>query len=197
MCLGLVFVLTGAFAQQEKGDAKILEIKLDRANMPSEVRGQSTIQELNQDWYQVEVKFSTELDVPEVQVKFYVEAVEDLFAPEAKEKKNEKERAYLVLTGEQTYLNVPRGREHYAAMYLDPMSLIRYGGKDGARGFRQMNVHVQVFMGSELASEKDMRKDDEGWFDTGQQISGVLIGLKDSPWWPSMARRYNRVKGNN
>jgi hypothetical protein len=193
--LGLA--LTSAYAQEKSGTAKILDIKLDRTNLPGEVRGQAAEQELNGDWFMVEAKFSTDIDAEQVQVKFYVEAVKDTFAAEKEAGATKEKGAYLVLTGDQTYLNVPKGREHYAAMFLDPMTLIRYGGKDGARAFKQMNVHVQISMGADIDAEKDMKQDDAGWFDKGQQISGALIGLKDSPWWPSQVKRYNRVKGNN
>jgi len=195
-CLLLGGALTSAYAQEKSGDAKILNITLDRINLPGEVRGTAAEQELNNDWYMVEVKFSTEVDAAQVQVRFFVEAVEDTFNQDNKGAPKDKS-AYLVLTGDQTYLNVPKGREHYAAMFLDPMTMIRYGGKDGVRAFKQMNVHVQISMGADVDAEKDMKQDDVGWFDKGQQISGALIGLKDSPWWPSQAKRYNRIKGNN
>jgi hypothetical protein len=195
MMLGLA--LASAYAQEKSGTAKILDIKLERANLPGEVRGQAVEQELNGDWFMVEAKFSTDVNAEQVQVKFYVEAVQDTFATEKETGEAKEKGAYLVLTGDQTYLNVPKGREHYAAMFLDPMSLIRYGGKDGVRAFRQLNVHVQVSMGANIDAEKDMKQDDAGWFDKGQQVSGVLIGLKDSPWWPSQTKRYNRVKGGN
>jgi hypothetical protein len=201
-CLLLGGALTSSYAQEKTGNAKILGITFDRTNLPGEVRGSAAEKELNNDWYMVEVKFSTEEDAAQVQVRFYVEGVQDMFSEEAKAAKGggKQQGAYPVLVGDQTYLNVPKGSEHYAAMFLDPMTMIRYGGKDGARAFKQLNVHVQISTGSDADAEKDLkqeRPEDAKWFEQGQQVSGALIGLKDSPWWPSQAKRYNRIKSNN
>ncbi|MDR1191649.1 MAG: hypothetical protein LBK60_08325 [Verrucomicrobiales bacterium] len=191
---GLSFIVGIAQAQNVQGKSvKIETIKFESVNMPNEVRDNAAEKELNEPWYRVEVKFSTEEHAGDVSVRFYVEAVDDTFKIDEDEG-GKKEKKYLVLTGEQTYLNVPRGREHYAAMFLDPMSLVRYGGKNGARAIKDKNVFVQITVGEDKAS-KSLRDDDDGWVDQCQQISGVLLGLKESPWWPSLARRYNRIKG--
>ena len=191
LLLAAGWAAVGAYAQGSN-DVKILEIKFDRENLPGEVRGQSDIKELNGDWYKVSARFNTEVEAAEVTVRFYVEAVEDTFAEEKAGKGD-----YLVLTGEQTYLNVPAGRGHQAAMFLDPMSLIRYGGKDGARAFQKLNIHVKVSLGRDAETSLDKQKGDEAnWYEQGKQISGVLIGLPESPWWPSAARQYNRVRKN-
>ena len=194
-CLVMGLAVVTAHAQNVQGKSiKIDTIKFDTINLPAEARANAVEKELGEPWYMVEVKFSTEVDAEDVHVKFYVEAVEDVF--KIQEKGAPADKKYLVLTGEQTYLNVPKGREHYAAMFLDPMSLIRYGGKDGARGFKQKNIYVQITAGDDKAG-KNLKDDDDGWYDQGQQISGVLMGLKDSPWWPSQVRRYNRIKSSN
>jgi hypothetical protein len=186
--LGLAVMAVHAQDAQGKG-VRIDAIKFDTANLPGEVRGNAAEQELNNPWYQIEVKFSTEAKAEEVSVKFYIDAEADTFKEAAEKGK------FLVLTGEQVYVNVPKGREHYAVMFLDPMSLVRYGGKDGARSFKKSNVHVQVTAGDDK-DEKDLTPGEGDWFEQGQQVSGVLLGLKDSPWWPSQAKRFNRIKNN-
>jgi hypothetical protein len=197
MLLGLMLGCFAGVSHAKEIQGKVVKIesiKFDSINLPGEVRGQAAEKELNDPWYQIEVKFSTDVDAEEVQVKFYVGAVEDAFNPPEKGETRDK---YLVLTGEQVYLNVLQGREHYAVMFLDPMSLIRYGGKEGARGIKKNGLYVQVSLKDDSAGKNlDKRDDQEGeWYNEGQQISGVLIGLRDSPFWPSMAKRYNRIKG--
>lgn len=161
--------------------------------MPNEVsRPTSDVaKELSDDWYVAEVKFSTQDPITEeVQVKFYIDGLDSL-----------KNDLFVVLTGEETYVNVPKG-EHYAVMYLDPMALLRYGGKkDKARGFKKSNLHIEILSGGQvqdkLSKNQLSDKDDPNWFTAGQATPGVLIGVKDSPWWPFDARRYNRIKPKN
>ncbi len=182
-------------AQAPADNIKIINnsLKLDKANVPNEVtRPTSDVaKELSDDWYVAEVKFSTQDPITEeVQVKFYIDGLDSL-----------KNDLFVVLTGEETYVNVPKG-EHYAVMYLDPMALLRYGGKkDKARGFKKSNLHIEILSGGQvqdkLSKNERSEKDDPNWFTAGQQTPGVLIGVKDSPWWPFDARRYNRIKPKN
>ena len=194
MALAIILIGTTmvAAAETPADNIRIIDVKLDSTKLPSEAtRVQAPVKELGDDWYMAEVRFTTLDDISEeVQVKFYVDGLDKL-----------KNDAFVVLTGEQTFLNVPKG-EHYAVMYLDPMSLARYGGKkEGARGFKKSNLHVEIVATDSAPVKKSKNeaaeKQDPNWFTQGQQLPGILIGVKDSPWWPFEARRYNRIKSKN
>jgi len=178
-------LLSRLYAQEEP--VKITDVKLDKANLPGSVASPAACKELGEDWQYLEVKFSTKKPLmEEVQVKYYIEGYDSL-----------KDNVFVVLVGEDTFLNVPKG-DHFAGIYLDPMTLIRYGGKEGARSFKKNNAHVQILINGRMEAEQDInKKDDQGWFTQGQQVAGALVNLKDSPWWPSEARHYNRIKSRN
>ena len=188
-----------SMAQMPGSSIRIIDVKLEKISLPNEAaRTPAAVKELGDEWYVAEVKFSTpdkggtvlESIIDELQVKFYIDGLDSL-----------KDDAFVVLTGEQTFMNVPKG-DHYAVMYLDPMSLIRYGGKkDLARGFTKSNFHAEIVVDGKVVDQKSKRKEtakeDPNWFTQGQPLPGILTGVHDSPWWPFDARRYNRIKAKN
>ena len=198
-CILLGVFQSFSMAQSSADSIRIIDVKLEKISLPNEAgRSPAVAKELGEDWYMAEVHFSTPLSkgssadsiIEELQVKFYVDGLDSL-----------KSDTFVVLTGEQTYLNVPNG-EHYATMYLDPMSLIRYGGKkEQARGFKKSNFHAEILVAGKVEAQKSKNerteKDDPNWFTQGQQLPGILIGLRESPWWPFEAKRYNRIKVKN
>jgi hypothetical protein len=175
-------VFTGLLRGADKENIKIAEIKVDQANMPKEVEGNSGNKVLDENWHAIEVKFSTEEELTdEVQVKFFVEAFD-----------SKKDDQFVVLTSDVTFLNVPKG-EHIAMVYLAPGSALRYIGKRG-KNLKENNVHVDILENGRMTAQKDVKPDDANWYSSAQQINSVLVPLTDSPFWPSQARRVNQIK---
>ena len=76
-------------------------------------------------WLRIDVPFATEKKItPEVKFKFFLEGYE-VVEGEKGAKDTEK---YVVLTGEVTYRDVPKGTKHYAGMFLPPASTLRFAG---------------------------------------------------------------------
>jgi hypothetical protein len=187
--LGMFFPALGVLIAQPQGAALLTpgSIKIEKIDLPSEAKkGSPTIRELGEDWYMLEVKFDTEATLTEeLTVKFYTDMVDTL-----KEGANN----VVILTAETTYINIPKGKGHVAAVYLHPSSVLRYGGKSGAEGIKKANVHVDLMEGGRMVDGLDMKKDDPNWFTQYAPVTGVLMTLKESPFWPAEAQKFNQIK---
>jgi hypothetical protein len=161
-------------------------------------------------WLRIEAPFSAKKKfTPEVKFKFYVEGYEVVPAAEGG-KASEK---YVVLTGEAVYRDVPGGKKQYAAVFLSPASVLRFAGlKSGGEQdwpARKMNVKVEAFEGGspvegglDLQSEKEKGpsgrggKKDPEWNKNseGQEVTGALLPICDTPFWPKDYKRYPQPK---
>ena len=120
---------------------------------------------------------------------------------------------FVVLTGEATYRDVPKGKKHYAGVFLPPASVLRFAGtkpggeQDWAKGM--MNLKVEATEAGSLvegafdlqeAKEKGPSgrggKKDLGWNKStdAQEVSGVLLPIYDTPFWPKDYKRYSQPK---
>jgi hypothetical protein len=158
-------------------------------------------------WLRIEAPFSTKKKfTPEVKFKFYVEGYEVVPVTEG----GKKEEKYVVLAGEAVYRDVPGGKKQYAVVFLSPASVLRFAGlKSGGEQdwpARKMNVKVEAFEGGspvegvlDLLSEKERDprverggKKDPDWNKSsqGQEITGALLPIYDTPFWPKDYKRY-------
>ncbi|MDZ4788547.1 MAG: hypothetical protein SH807_06380 [Blastochloris sp.] len=171
----------------DKEPVKIIEIKLETVNYPKEVLAGGGNKTLDKDWYQIEVKFSTDEELTEeLQVKIFMEGIDFM-----------KEDDFVTLVCEQTFINVPEGKEHYAYAYLSPGSALRYGGKKG-KDVKDSNVHVDILVNGRSAAKLDFKKGSEdNWHSSGLQVPSVLVPLTDSPFWLSLVRKVNQSKPKN
>jgi len=161
-------------------------------------------------WLRIDVPFSTTNKfTPEVKFKFYLEGYEGVPATET-EKKTEK---LVILTGEATYRDVPAGKKHFAGVFLAPASVLRFAGlksggeMDWSKGV--MNLKVEATEGGalvekvfDLQSEKEKGpsgrggKKDLDWNKSpdAQEVSGALLPIYETPFWPKDYRRYSQPK---
>jgi hypothetical protein len=161
-------------------------------------------------WLRIDVPFSTTNKfTPEVKFKFYLEGYEGVPATET-EKKTEK---LVILTGEATYRDVPAGKKHFAGVFLAPASVLRFAGlksrgeDDWSKGV--MNLKVEATEGGalvekvfDLQSEKEKGpsgrggKKDLDWNKSpdAQEVSGALLPIYETPFWPKDYRRYSQPK---
>jgi hypothetical protein len=182
----LILALTPSLWASEKDSIKIIEVKAEAAVLPKEVDSGSVNKVLDESWHVIQVKFSTEDElIEEVQIKFFVEG-ED----------SKKDKQFVVLTSEVTYLNVTKG-EHMAYVYLTPGSAQRYAGEKG-KDLKDFNIHVDILENGRMAAQKDKKEKDElNWYTSAQQVNSVLVSLIDSPFWPASARRVDQIKSRN
>lgn len=154
---------------------------------------------LDRGWIRISVEFATQQEMTdEVKLKFYAEGY-DVLVKKVGTKKGDldsSQEKFVILTGETAFINVPRGRHHQAAMFVHPSSARRYGGRRGEDWTNQRsNIRVEIFEKNRTAGFLDLKKDpDENWIKKGPTKQGVLLGLKESPWWPLDIRKYNQLK---
>jgi hypothetical protein len=170
------------------------DIKLEQIPLHSKYMETSAeIKAYGEDWWAIDIKFSTEAEITkEIKVKVYL-AADDYF------KEIEGQDAYVILTGEVTFINVLEGSGHRATFYLHPGSARRYSGKDGTRSFGKTSaenyVYVEISENGRLVAEMGM--DDKApvnWHRDGAPVPDVLLSVEKSPWWPFDSRAYNQVK---
>ena len=161
-------------------------------------------------WLRIDVPFSTTNKfTPEVKFKFYLEGYEKV--PEKEGGKADVK--FIVLTGETTFRDVPRGKKHFAGVFLPPASVLRFSGHkaggetDWPKG--EMNLRVEATEGGvavekafDLHSEKESGpsgrggKKDPDWNKSpdGQEMTGVLLPIYETPFWPKDFKRYPQPK---
>lgn len=187
-CLGI-----SSQAAEKDFSSKLVEgsVKFEKIQLPDEIkRINATSRELGEDWYVIEAKFDTKDDITEeVTVKFYTDMVDTL--------KEDKDNV-VILTAEVTFINVRKGNGHLATAYLHPSAIQRYGGTSGSKGIKKANVHVDLLENGQSTGEGiDLRKEkDPAWYTSFTQVPGVLVTLKDSPFWPLEMLKFNQIKTN-
>jgi len=166
-------------------------------------------------WLRIDVPFETSKEfTPEIKFKFYLEGYE-LVGNEGEggAKAAKPEEIFVILTGETTYRDVPAGKKHYAGMFLNPAATLRYCGKKAGGendwAALRMNLRVEALEGGtpaesvfDLHSSKEMGpstrggKKDPDWHKNaeGKEVSGALLPLLDTPFWPKDYKRYPQPK---
>jgi hypothetical protein len=211
----------GAQEKKEKSNVefgKIQDLEIDLVSVPDSVGSSGKPAPSVDDnkatqegrWLRIDVPFSTTNKfTPEVKFKFYLEGYEGVPEPEGGKVKEK----FVVLTGEATYRDVPSGKKHYAGVFLPPASVLRFAGtkpggeQDWAKGM--MNLKVEATEAGSLvegafdlqeAKEKGPSgrggKKDLGWNKStdAQEVSGVLLPIYDTPFWPKDYKRYSQPK---
>lgn len=161
-------------------------------------------------WLRIDVPFSTEKRItPEVKFKIFLEGYE-VVEGEKGAKDMEK---FVVLTGEVSYRDVPKGAKHYAGMFLPPASALRFAGlkPNGEADWsgRKMNLRVEAtdqgapveeFLDLQSDREKGLSgrggKKDPDWHKAAdaQEITGALLPITETPFWPKDYKRYPQLK---
>ncbi len=168
----------------DSADIQLVEKKLSGATGEAK----EAVKEYGEKWWSIDVKFSTEEEITEeIKVKVYLAGYDFL-----------KDDAFVILTGEVTFMNVLKGVDHRATFYLHPGSAKRFGGEKGIASFGRTsgehNVHVEIYEKGRLVSEVDMEDDDVNWFREGIPMPDVLLSVEDSPWWPFESQAYSQIK---
>lgn len=161
-------------------------------------------------WLRIDVPFATEKNfTPEVKFKFFLEGYE-VVKGETGGKDSEK---FVVLTGEVSYRDVPKGARHYAGMFLPPSSTLRFAGQkpNGEADWsgRKMNLRVEAIdQGVAVEEYFDLQADrekglsgrggkkDPDWHKSAdaQEVTGALLPVTATPFWPKDYKRYPQSK---
>jgi hypothetical protein len=214
----------GAASQEVKKEKPNLEfgktqdLEMDLVNVPDSVGSGGKSAPVVDDnkatqegrWLRIDVPFSTTNKfTPEVKFKFYLEGYEKM-PPTDGGKGKEK---FVILTGETTYRDVPAGKKHFAGVFLPPAAVMRFSAHkpNGEQDWKsaQMNLKIEGMDGGspteksfDLQGEKEFglsgrggKKDTEWNKSTdAQEISGALLPIYDTPFWPKDYKRYPQPK---
>jgi len=223
----VVFFLTGAGLAPGRGQdkekanvtfGKIQDLEIELVTVPDSVGSGGKPASTGADaksspegrWLRVDVPFATEKRItPEVKLKFFLEGYE-VVEGEKGAKDSEK---FVVLTGEVTYRDVPKGAKHYAGVFLPPSSTFRYAGlkPNGEADWsgRKMNLRIEAIdQGTpveeifQLQAEREKGpsgrggKKDPDWHKAAdaQEVAGALLPITETPFWPKDYKRYPQLK---
>lgn len=220
MLLG-VGVAAGIGQEKEKPNVsfgKIQDLEIELVSVPDSVgsggkpapTGADTKSSQEGRWLRIDVPFATEKKItPEIKMKFYLEGYE-VAEGEKGAKDTEK---FVVLTGDVSYRDVPKGAKHYAGMFLPPASTFRYAGlkPNGEADWsaRKMNLRVEaVDQGTPVQEIFDLQGDrdkglsgrggkkDPDWHKSAdaQEVVGALLPVTETPFWPKDYKRYPQLK---
>lgn len=125
-------------------------------------------------WLEVEVEYETKPeDIDELTFKFTI-----LF-----EKK--------LLDGEVTYINIPKGRDHYAVMYVAPRSLEKLTGGRPITGASIENVFIEVSKQGQVLDKASFRP---GAAPNLPHIAGLVLNKDETPFAPLYYDRYEAIR---
>ncbi|MDB6155036.1 MAG: hypothetical protein JWL90_3489 [Chthoniobacteraceae bacterium] len=126
------------------------------------------------EWLEVEVEFETKLeDIDELTFKYTMLV----------EKK--------ILDGEVTYVNIPKGREHYSVMYVAPRSLEKLAGGKAITASAIENVWVEVSHNGLVLDKVSLRPTA---IPNAQHISSLVLNKNETPFAPLYFDRYEAIK---
>jgi len=222
--LGLGFGLGLCFGKAQENEkpnlsfGKTQDLEIELVTVPDSVgtggkpapTGADTKSSQEGRWLRIDVPFATEKKItPEVKFKFFLEGYE-VVEGEKGAKDIEK---FVVLTGEVTYRDVPKGAKHYAGMFLPPASTLRFAGlkPNGEADWsgRKMNLRVEASdRGAPVEEFFDLQGDrDKGLSGRGgkkdpewhkaadaQEVTGGLLPITETPFWPKDYKRYPQLK---
>ena len=221
--VALVLVIPNGMAQEKKekenfsfGKLQDLEVSMSPVPDPVGTGGKSAVMltdsKASQDarWLRIDVPFQTKKKItPELKFKFYLEGYE---VTEADEGGKVLEK-FVILTGEATYRDIPKGEKHFAGIFLPPASMVRFSGNksNGEMDWseRKLNLRVEAVEAGapcesvfDLMAEKEKGpsgrggKKDPDWFKSAdaQEVPGALLPVQETPFWPKDFKRYPQPK---
>jgi hypothetical protein len=138
------------------------------------VTGGPTKRSKNEKWLEFEVAYDTAPDeIDELTFRFTALV----------EKK--------LLTGEVTYVNILKGRDHYAVMYISPKGIARLTGGRALTGAGIENVWVEVSRQGQLLGKESFKP---GVPPNVAQVAGLVLRKDETPFAPLFYDRYEAIK---
>ncbi len=178
LCLPLA-PAQGQQRPSQPGDFKIKNLKQYYRNTARYQASSSTIggqgNWANEQWLAIDVDFASDLEwADDVLLKFYVLMGSG--------------RTGKLFTGDLTLVNVEKGSSHFAAMFVHPSTLKRYGrGKVTA-------VAVQLYHQNRLLAQESDPSSRTRWWESYTPVPGYLLRPEASPWGPVAHERYEAIK---
>lgn len=129
-------------------------------------------------WLEVEVEFEARPELTEeLTVRYFIK-----FAGQC-------------LTGEVTHVSILAGRDLHSVMYVPPATISRLLNGKPLTGNSIEDVGVQlVRRGQVLATKSFKAAGDAQWWQTMQQIPGLVMNKNETPFAPLYWDRYEAIK---
>ena len=167
-------------AGQADREIQVRKVELNQVKTPdySSNAGESSI--TVKDWAKIIVRFDTDPDwIDQLEMRFYIVV------------KNPKTFAYTMFTGVFTYVEVSKGRNHQAAVFLRPRTIERYGIPERAG--------VEVYSKGELVSAGSCPEDSKLWWRAAganmRTVEGYVLERSQTPFALIAIDNYETPKG--
>jgi hypothetical protein len=157
------------------GSVKVGKVTVEAPTSPEyQVTGGPQKRSKNEKWLEFEVEYATmPEEVDELTFKFTALI----------EKK--------LLTGEVTYVNILKGKDHFAVMYISPKGIARLTGGKALSGAGIENVWVEV---SRQGQRLDVGAYKQGAPPNLPQVPGMVLKKDETPFAPLFFDRYESIK---
>lgn len=96
-----------------------------------------------------------------------------------------------VLTGEVTYVNIAKARDHFAVMYISPKGIERLTGGKPLTSAGVENVWIEVSRQGQVLDKTSLRP---GPVPNLPQVPGLILKKDDTPFGPLYYDRYESIK---
>ncbi len=175
--LSLAVLTTGAFAQAVVGPTSIKLGKVEIAAPSSpeyQVTGGLNKRYKTAKWLEFEIGYDTKPEeIDELTFKFTA-LIEN-----------------KLLDGEVTYVNIAKGTEHFAVMYLSPKSIDKLTGGKTLTAASIQNVWVEVSRQGQLLARESYKP---GAQPNLPHVAGMVLNKTQTPFAPLFYDRYEEIK---
>jgi hypothetical protein len=181
--------LSHGLAQLAQGPIKIEKIETDLISPFSLGQvGKSRGSSRDGKWLMVEVVYTTTPEegdfLDEAQFKVMVEAEQI--------KPGEKQGTAILLTADDTFVYLPKGRDGSVLFFLHPSVVERFGGENS---ISKKNIRAEVYVKGQLVSTADKKKEeDPNWVNPIPKSGGLVMTKAQSPWASTEAGRFPMAK---
>ena len=130
------------------------------------------------DWTKVMLRFDTEAEwTDQLEMRFYIVV------------KHPRTGAYTMFTGTYVYSDIPKGRNHQAAVFLKPRTTERFGAAERAA--------VELYSKGEVVSAASFPEDNKPWWRTAtvRSVEGYVIERAQTPFANIASDNYEMPKG--
>jgi hypothetical protein len=125
-------------------------------------------------WIEIEIKYETAPEeIDELSFKFTA-LIED-----------------KLLDGEVTYVNIGKGNEHYAVMYVSPKAIEKLTGGKALSPASIGNVWVEVNKQGQILGKESYKN---GAPPNKPHVNGMLLNKNQTPFAPLFYDRYEEIK---
>jgi hypothetical protein len=176
--LALLAIATPVLAQRSATGYEINKISPSMVRTPDfQFQGDQKKVGRGEQWLEVEVEFTAVPEMTdELTFKYYI-----LFAGK-------------LMTGEVTHVNIPKGRGLYSVMYVSPRTLARMTGGKPISANSIENIAVQILSKGQLVAESNFKEARGPWWQTMQQLPGLVLNKSETPFAPLYWDRYEAIK---